>query len=409
MKRSTLINLVFYGVALAVFIVCLVLNFTPYGEEDIFGTLFYSSIALVLSGALQLKRMLLSASDEKPSPVLLTVLNIVGGIGSAVFIVAFAFGTFSVAENISDYHDYILKAESRQSCDLMCIGFAYIASAVLGSFLRTIDRWLPVNPDEWRYEFFDNYAFVILFPLTLVISYILSFVTVLPLIILFFLNYVAIVVFIKLRQLADGDGGVLCLVLSYLYLFVIAAANLFITMSMGLDGTITEEFSRVLYTSTSMYFFIAAILGVLYTVIDRISKGFAPWFEKLFFLLLPLLCYIIQVLMCYFWQVALGAVLLVVGVLFVVGFFYSTLESSGTPSYQGGYDEPSPPTPIGDLDLDVKAALDGMSYIEDYQLEAYLGHVGRIHLYLNSHNESRVKGELARAGIDLPVVLHFTN
>ena len=286
--------------------------------EDLGVTFLLFGLICVLLTSFSWARIIEEYDYSRRKEIALKVLHyILGGIGLAIL---FFVGFFAIVT-------YMQEAELDEpvtSVTKYFYGgfFSIVLALIFNALLRNFPSLFPACRDRWPRLFFEDYGFMILLPVCIVGTvFLLTFGEHLTLYILMLIwNFVAIFFFLFLKcrynkvifgYILLGLTALINIILMVYYQSQVDLASLIKT-----DGTVMFQFTCF------GYFLIAMIICIpFYALVEKFHTKLSRNIRSIIFFIVPVLSFGLQILMYFYWYIAVIIAIASIGIAYLVALF----------------------------------------------------------------------------------------
>ena len=319
MRINKLITICWQGLmGLLIFLGILFAGVIHHGTEKI-GLLFFVFGAIgALITSFSWARIIEEYDYSRRKEIALKVLHyILGGLG---LIILFFVGFFTLVMYIQDLE----TAEAVTADVKLFYGgfFAFTTALIFNALLRNFPSLFPAARDRWPRIFFEDYGFMILLPITVLATvFLLSFGENIALYVLILIwNFVAIFFFLFLKCRYNK------VILGYIILGFTALINLvimvFLSQVEGFDVLVKSNPTTMFQFTSAGYFLIAMIICIpFYALVEKFHNKLSRNVRSIIFFVVPIVAFGLQILMYFYWYVAVIIALASIGIAYLVALF----------------------------------------------------------------------------------------
>lgn len=254
------------------------------------------------------------------------VINyIIGWIGLILLTVISLFSFFIYS--MDQMENVAMSDPDKMMSGMFMACFAMCSALVINALLRNFVSLFPSLKDTWPRIFFEDYGYMILLMITLGSSLLLlnNAPSYAPYVLMLLWNFTVLFLFVFMKCRYEKVW------VGYVMVVITAIIDIISMIVMASEYGADTEFTKVLMSNTDGvmfkftclgYFLIALLIcGPLYFIIEKAFDNLPRGFRSIVFFVVPLIAIPLQILMYYYWYIALiGAVISFV-VFYIVAFF----------------------------------------------------------------------------------------
>lgn len=201
--------------------------------------------------------------------------------------------------------------------------FAIIVALIFNALLRNFPSLFPSARERWPRLFFEDYGFMILLPVCLIGTiFLLTFGKPIVLYVLILIwNFVAIFFFLFLKCRYNK------VILGYILIGLTALIDVFIMIFTSSEiegfGTLVKSNGLIMFQFTcAAYFLIALIICIpFYALVEKFHNKLSRNVRSIIFFVVPFVSFGLQILMYFYWYIALIIALICIGIAYLIALF----------------------------------------------------------------------------------------